>query len=130
MIVEFLRGTWCPNCVKRMHALEAFREQIEAMGGLVYIAAEKLGGLFKPEEYLAKHPVSFPFLLDEDRSVTKAWGVYLPFSYDSIRIARPATFVVDAGGAVRYIHVGSSQFDRAPMSEVLEALQAASVTRS
>jgi|GEM_PF-349518 peroxiredoxin Q/BCP len=123
LVVEFLRGTWCPNCVKRMRALEAHREQIEALGGLVYIAAEKLGGLFKPEEYLAAHPVSFPFLLDEDRSITRAWGVYLPFSYDSIRIARPATFVVDAAANIRYIHVGGTQFDRAPVHEVIQALQ-------
>jgi peroxiredoxin len=42
----------------------------DAKAQLVYIAAEKRHGIFKPEKFLEKHPVSFPLLLDEDRSVT------------------------------------------------------------
>src|SRR5262245_31771199 len=65
VIVEFLRGTWCPNCNKRMAHLETLREQIEGHGAtLVYVAAEKRTGIFHPEDYLRQHPVSSPFLLD------------------------------------------------------------------
>lgn len=88
---------------------------------VAYIAAEKRAGIFKPVEYLEKHPVSFPFLLDEDRSVTKAYGVYHRIGMDAFNIAHPATLVIDAGKMVRYVYRGDSQVDRAPVEQVLEA---------
>src|SRR5437763_16723420 len=86
---------------------------------LAYIAAEKRGGMFKPEEFLVKNPISFPFLLDEDRSVTKAYGVYQRLRLDAINIALPATFVNNRQGILTYIYVGKSQSDRAPVDAVL-----------
>lgn len=108
-----------------MARFEPHNKQIEVIGSLIYVAAEKRGGIFKPEEYLVKHPVSFPFLLDEDRSATKAYGVYQRLRLDAINIARPATFVVNPQGKLNYIYVGKSQHDRAPIEGVLSALQAA-----
>jgi peroxiredoxin len=90
---------------------------------LVYVAAEKRGGMFKPEQFLERNPVSFPFLLDEDRSVTKKYGVYNRLSFEAINIARPATFVVAKEGVIRFIHVGSIQTDRADVEQVLAALR-------
>jgi peroxiredoxin Q/BCP len=124
VIVEFLRGTWCPNCKKRMAHLESYRQALERLGvELVYVAAEKRHGIFHPERYLAEHPVSYAFLLDEDRAVTRAWGVYHRLGKDAIHIARPATFLVDTQGVARLIHVGRDQRDRAPMEPVLEAAE-------
>jgi peroxiredoxin Q/BCP len=122
VIVEFLRGTWCPNCKKRMAQMEACQEDLRKLGlSLVYVAAEKRGGIFHPEKYLQEHPVSYPFLLDEDRMVTKAYGVYQRLAKDALNIARPATFLVDRDGIVRWMYVGESQTDRAPMEPLLEA---------
>ena len=107
-----------------MAQFESLQDEVNRSGAaLVFIAAEKRGGMFKPEKYLVEHPISFPFLLDEDRAVTKAYGVYKRLGVDSFNIARPATFVVDAQGVVRYIHVGAGQTDRAPASEILAAVQ-------
>ena len=96
---------------------EKFRQQGIAV---VFIAAEKREGMFKPEEFLKKSPAAFPFLLDEDRAVTKQYGVYHRIGLDAINIARPATFIVDRSGTVRWIYIGASQTDRAPMERVLE----------
>jgi len=96
-------------------------EIASAGASLTYIAAEKRSGMFKPEEFLRKHPVSFPFLLDEDRLVTKAYGVYHRIGKDAFNIARPATFVVDRAGTVRFIFVGQEQHDRSPWEQVLQA---------
>lgn len=109
-----------------MAQFEPVKDEIEKAGASVlYIAAEKRGGLFKPEKYLAEHPVSFPFLLDEDRKVTKAYGVYHRIGMDAFNIARPATLVVDREGVIRFIYVGANQHDRAPMERVLEAIRKA-----
>ena len=94
-----------------------------AAAQLVFIAAEKRDGMFKPSTFLHKHPVPFPFLLDEDRTVTKAYGLYNRLAKDAFNIAHPATLVIDSGGTVRYIYRGESQTDRAPMEQVMEAVR-------
>jgi peroxiredoxin len=107
-----------------MAQFEPLKEQIEQLGAsLVYIAAEKSEGVWKPAKYLSEHPSSFPFLLDEDRSVTKAYGLYHAFGHDAFRIAHPATLIVDRSGVVQYIYRGENQTDRAPVEEVLDAVR-------
>ncbi len=103
-----------------MAQFESHNKQIEASGAqAVLIAAEKRSGLFSPEKYFETHPISFPFLLDEDRKVTKAYGVYHRFGMDALRIARPATFVVEQTGILRFVYVSTSQTDRAPFDKVI-----------
>ncbi len=89
---------------------------------LVYIAAEKRHGMFRPEKFFAGHAASFPFLLDEDRSVTKAYGVYHRLALDAFNIARPATFIADTGAVARFAYVGIDQRDRAPIEAVMKVL--------
>jgi peroxiredoxin len=107
-----------------MAQFEPLKAELEqARANLVFIAAEKRDGMFKPANFLQKHPLAFPFLLDEDRSVTKAYGLYHRFGKDAINIAHPATLVIDTSGTVRYIYRGDNQNDRAPMEKVFEAVR-------
>jgi peroxiredoxin len=89
----------------------------------VFIAAEKRDGVWKPLRFFEKHPIASLFLLDEDRSVTKAYGLHHALATDAINIARPATLVIDRGSFIRYIYRGDNQLDRAPLDQVLGALQ-------
>ncbi len=106
-----------------MAQFEPHKDEIENVGALVYVAAEKRTGMFHPEKYFAEHPISFPFLLDEDRSVTKSYGVYHRLALDAFNIARPATFVVDTHAIARFAYVGLDQRDRAPIDAVLHILR-------
>jgi peroxiredoxin len=108
-----------------MAQFEPLKAEIEKSGALVYVAAEKERGMFHPRKFLAGHPASFPFLLDEDRAVTKSYGVYQRLGLDAINIARPATFVIGRDGTIHYLYVGATQTDRAPLEQVLNALQSA-----
>ena len=90
---------------------------------MIYIAAEKREGVFKPARFLETHPVSAPFLLDEDRTVTKAYGLYHRIGKDAFNIAHPATLVSDRHGVVQYIYRGDGQSDRAPIEQVLAAIR-------
>lgn len=73
-------------------------------------------------EWVVRHPLPFPLLVDGDRSRAKGWGAYVPFSYDSINIARPASFVVDTAGVIRYARLSRHQLDPAPLEGILGAL--------
>jgi peroxiredoxin len=111
-----------------MTQLESRRPEIEAAGAqLAYMAAEKRDGVWKPGKFLEKHPVASVFLLDEDRTVTKAYGLHHALATDALNIAHPATLVVgrddDRSGIVRYIYRGDNQLDRAPLDEVLRVLK-------
>jgi peroxiredoxin len=116
-----------------MTQLESRRPEIEAAGAqLAYVAAEKRDGVWKPGKFLEKHPIASVFLLDEDRTVTKAYGLHHALATDALNIAHPATLVIgrdsdrpddDSGGSVRYIYRGDNQLDRAPLDEVLRALK-------
>jgi peroxiredoxin len=107
-----------------MAQVESIRQEIaEAGAEVAYIAAEKREGVFKPTKFLQKNPISFPFLLDEDRSVTKAYGLYHLFGTDALNIAHPASLVVDRDRTIRFIYRGENQHDRAPLADVLTALK-------
>jgi peroxiredoxin len=111
-----------------MTQLESRKPEIEAAGAqLAFLAAEKRDGVWKPGKFLENHPISGVFLLDEDRAVTKAYGLYHALGTDALNIAHPATLVIgrdnDRGGIVRYIYRGANQYDRAPLDDVMGALQ-------
>ncbi len=112
-----------------MAQLEPMKNELEQAGAeLVYIAAEKATGVWKPAKFLQSHPVSYPLLLDEDRSVTKAYGLYHRIALDALNIAHPATIVIDRDRKVAYIYRGDNQTDRAPFNQALEAVRKLSVS--
>ena len=107
-----------------MAQVESIKDDLSSAGAeLAYIAAEKRDGVFKPAKFLEKNPVSFPFLLDEDRVVTKSYGLYHLIGMDAINIAHPATLVIDRERMVRYIYRGENQHDRAPLADVMAAMK-------
>jgi peroxiredoxin len=89
---------------------------------LLGVAVQKRARL---RAYLARNPMPFPLLADEDRSVSKAYGVYVAFNYESFRIARPATFLVDGAGIIRFLYVGKNQFDRPGPAVIRNAVELA-----
>jgi len=106
-----------------MAQFEPLQAEIDNLGALLFVAAEKRTGVFHPEKFFAEHQVSFPFLLDEDRAVTKSFGVYHRIGLDAFNIARPATFVVDIYAMARFAYVGIDQRDRAPLEAVMHTLR-------
>jgi peroxiredoxin len=107
-----------------MARVESIKDEIAQTGAeLAFIAAEKRDGMFKPSRFLEKNPVSFPFLLDEDRVVTKNYGLYHLIGMDALNIAHPATLVIDRDRTIRYIYRGDNQHDRAPLPDVLAAVK-------
>ena len=63
----------------------------------------------------------FPVLADADRTVVRQYGVYVRANFESINIARPANFVIDAEGMIRFIHIASVQFEFASWEDIMAA---------
>lgn len=76
----------------------------------------------KVKEYLSTHPFPFPVLVDERRRVVKEYGVYVRVNFESVHIARPSVFVLDAEGRVRYVFIASIQTEYPPDEDILAAL--------
>ena len=76
------------------------------------------------QDYLKDHSFPFPILADADRSVVKAYGVYVKANFESVNIARPSNFVLDAGGTVKFIHIASIQTEHPKDEEIFAAIDA------
>jgi thioredoxin-dependent peroxiredoxin len=74
----------------------------------------------RSEAYLRSHPLPYPTLVDADHTVFDAYEV-------TSRLMslgqRPALFVIDAEGVVRFEEVGAQQYNIPPNEQVLEVLE-------
>ena len=73
--------------------------------------------------YAETHDITFPLLTDKEREVIKSYGVYHWLGLDAYNIARPATFVIDRGLIIRFMYIGSHQFDLVKHEEIVSALK-------
>lgn len=87
---------------------------------IIVIAGQKKQSALR---WLAKNPLPFPLLIDEDRSVIKAFDVYNRISFDAFRLAHPSLFIVDKNGEVYFSFVSSNQFDRPTDDLVFEQVE-------
>ncbi len=95
--------------------------EIERRGaGAVVILAEKLERI---GAYLARRSYPFPVLSDAGRRVVKEYGVYVRVNFESVHIARPANFILDREGIIRYIFISSIQTEYPPDGDILAALE-------
>jgi methyl-accepting chemotaxis protein len=59
--------------------------------------------------YVEDTGLPFNILIDESRDVLRAYGVWHRVGIDAWNIARPAVFLIDRDGAIRYSFVARHQ---------------------
>jgi len=59
--------------------------------------------------YVEDAGLPFNILVDESRDVLRAYGVWHRLGLDAWNIARPALFLIDQSGSIRYSFIGDSQ---------------------
>ena len=73
----------------------------------------------KVKRYIEDSGLPLDVLIDDSRETVKAYGVWHPIGFDAWNIARPALFLVDRQGIIRYSFVASSQFEFPTHEEIV-----------
>jgi peroxiredoxin len=73
--------------------------------------------------YIEETGLPFNILVDESRAVLKAYGVWHAVGFDAWNIARPALFLVDRSGAIRYSFVAERQDEFPEPTEIMRAIE-------
>jgi methyl-accepting chemotaxis protein len=76
----------------------------------------------KVRRYIEDSGLPFNILVDDSRDVVKAYGVWHQVGFDAWNIARPALFLVDRQGTIRYSFVASSQFEFPTHEEIVREI--------
>jgi peroxiredoxin len=123
VLLVFHRGMWCPSCRRQLTELEEALPTLEAGG--IRVAAVLAQAWYRVRVSLERlgEPYRFPILCDGDRKVVKAFGVWHPLGIDAFNSSHPASFLIGADGVLRYSFVGSTQFQRAPMGDILSVAE-------
>jgi peroxiredoxin len=72
--------------------------------------------------YIEETGLPFDVLIDERRDVLRAYGVWHRLGLDAWNIARPAVFLIDTDGRIRYSFVAEHQREFPTQEEILAAL--------
>lgn len=122
VLIEFIRGTWCPNGRARLGELAAARAAFREAGARVLVVVCEDPGT--AARYFAAHPSPLTVLVDSERRVARAFGVYHRFGLGAWNIARPASFLIDRAGFLRTVFVARLPIEAAKVDELLATLRA------
>ncbi len=120
VLLAFHRGTWCPNCRRKFSELAQHAHEYAARGVQVVTVVAQSSDVVK--RYVEDHGLPFNILIDESRDVLKAYGVWHRLGLDAWNIARPALFVIDRSGAIRYSFVSQHQDEFPTHEDIMKEL--------
>jgi peroxiredoxin len=72
--------------------------------------------------YIEETGLPFNILVDETREVLKAYGVWHRIGLDAWNTSRPALFLIDRSGAIRYSFIGGTQREFPSHEEIVREL--------
>jgi peroxiredoxin len=119
VVIVFYMGHWCPACQHQLGDLDKRLADFAAANATVIaISTDSVDDATALHDRLGLH---FDLYSDPDEAAATKWGV----ADFSVGVAKPATFVVEPGGAIRFRHVGKTELDRPKIDEILAALKPA-----
>lgn len=106
-------ASWCPPCLREMPSMARLQANM-AGRPLAIVALDSAESPQVVNAFLAGTKPGLPVLLDTDGSNTRRWKVF----------SLPTTFLLDAGGRVRYVLKGTTEWDGGDALHVVESLLA------
>jgi peroxiredoxin Q/BCP len=122
VLLAFHRGTWCPNCRKKFSELAQHSPEYARRGIQVVTVVAQSSDVVR--RYVEDAGLPFNILIDESRDVLKVYGVWHRLGLDAWNIARPALFLIDTSGAIRFSFVSDRQDEFPSHDEILRAIDA------
>lgn len=122
ILLLFYRGDWCSYCNAQLAGYALRHEELSALGAQV-LAISVDGG---PDGTKLKTKLRFPFavLSDPEHTVIDRYAGIEAELRQGVAIGKPATFVLDPTGRIRWFHVGEDFADRPLVEEVIEQVRA------
>ncbi len=77
----------------------------------------------KVKRYIEDTGLPFDVLIDDSRETVKAYGVWHRVGFDAWNIARPALFLLDRAGIIRYAFVADHQAEFPGHEVIVEELR-------
>lgn len=117
IVLVHVFATWCEPCREELPALS--RLAVRHADTVVILAVDVGEVDARVRRFFETLPVSFPVLLDRDRSMMRSWGVS----------ALPTTFVLDAALRPRYRAIGDVSWDEPAADAVITGLVASPLAK-
>ncbi len=119
VVLVFYPGDDTPVCTRQLNSYNDDLAEFEQVGAQVLAISAQ--DVTSHERFAGKHGLAFPLLADTDKKVAAAYGTLGPLGFP-----RRSVFVVDADGVIRYAHRAIAGLTFRPVSELVEAVRAAS----
>jgi methyl-accepting chemotaxis protein len=87
---------------------------------LLAIVAQKAEAV---RRYVEETGLPYDILIDETREVAKSYGVWHAWGLDAYNIARPAVFLIDRSGLIRYSFIGKRQDQYPSPEEIMREIE-------
>jgi peroxiredoxin len=140
LVINFIRGRWCPFCVGQMEATNLIASQIGSAGAaMVAISPQTVKQSYFMHD---QHKLKFPLLSDAGNKVARQFGltyrvpqlqeavyrrafVNLPFTNgdESWELPIPATYIVDRDSTIVYASANEDYTERPEPAEILSILR-------
>lgn len=110
-------ASWCSSCVHAFPFMNAIHQRYGAQG-LRVIAINLDEKPADAKKFLARHPADFMVYAAPDAACPRNFGV----------AGMPASYLIDAAGVVKRVHLGFRQSDAANLVAAIEEVLAPSAT--
>lgn len=104
-------ASWCTPCLQSFPALDRLYQRYKQQG-LQVVAINLDENLTDAKAFLQRNPVSFPILVDREKTSPQAFKV----------AAMPTGFLLDQSGTVQWVHKGFKSGDEARLASQIEQL--------
>jgi thioredoxin-dependent peroxiredoxin len=119
VVLAFYPGDNTPVCTRQLTTYTAEIDQfVDVEASLLAISPQSIES---HDGFLAAQGgFAFPLLTDADKAVGRRYGVLGPVGF-----YRRSVFVIDAKGALRYVHRAVAGLSYRPTAEIVEAVRSA-----
>jgi peroxiredoxin len=101
VLLNFIKGTWCPFCQAHMRNLQKWRQSVKHSHVNVIVVTNETEQ--KVKAWLKENHSDIAFATVSDPKTFEKWGVDLA----EHEFPRPATFLVSAGLKLEFAHYGN-----------------------